>query len=71
MKRLFINLFAILTLLTSPALAKDIKFVQVTDVHYALNNDFSQEVLEQAVNDINKIDDVSFVIFTGDNINRP
>ena len=71
MKRLFINLFAILTLLTSPAFAKDIKFVQVTDVHYALNNDFSQEVLEQAVKDINKINDVSFVIFTGDNINRP
>lgn len=73
MKRFLIGIYALLTILfiSNEALAKDIKFIQVTDAHYALNNKFSQEVLEETVNQINKIDDVSFVIFTGDNINRP
>lgn len=73
MKRLLINLLILLVFLLgeNSTFAKDIKFVQVTDTHYALNNKFSQEVLEEAVEQINEIEDVSFVIFTGDNINRP
>ena len=73
MKRFFINLFIFLTLILSGngTFAKDIKFIQVADAHYALNNDYSKEVLEKAVEKINKEKDVAFVIFTGDNINRP
>ena len=73
MKRFFINLFIFLTLILSEngTFAKDIKFIQVADAHYALNNDYSKEVLEKAVEKINKEKDVAFVIFTGDNINRP
>jgi len=73
MKNLLVKIFTVFALLicTNPAFATDIKFVQVTDTHYALNNKFSQEVLEEAVEQINKLKDVSFVVFTGDNINRP
>jgi len=73
MKRFLILVFALFAMLfsTNSVFAKDIKFIQVTDSHYALNNKFSQEILEETVRQINKIEDVSFVIFTGDNINRP
>lgn len=73
MKRLLVNILIFTALITgmSQATAKDIKFVQITDVHYALNNEYSQKVLEQTVQDVNKLKGVSFVVFTGDNINRP
>ena len=51
------------------AFADNIKFVQVTDAHLDVNSEFSQNVLKAAVFDINKQSDVSFVVFTGDNIN--
>lgn len=53
------------------AFAKDIKFVQIADSHYAIDNEYSQKVLLETIENINKLKDVSFVIFTGDNINRP
>lgn len=73
MKKFFIGLYILLALAfcNSAVFAKDIKFIQVTDVHYALNNKFSQDILNETVKQINKINDVSFVVFTGDNINRP
>lgn len=73
MKNLLINLFLIFAFFVTgnQVFAQDIKFVQVTDVHYASNNKFSQEILENAVDEINSLKDVSFVVFTGDNINRP
>ena len=51
--------------------AGEIKFVQVSDAHFTKENEYSERVLEAAVNDINKLDNVSFVIFSGDNINDP
>lgn len=51
--------------------AKEIRFVQVTDTHYSSDNDFSKRVLEATINDINNLNDVSFVVFTGDNIDKP
>lgn len=51
--------------------AKDIKFVQVTDVHYSKGNEYSLKALEGAVKEINKLEDVAFVVFTGDNIGSP
>ena len=73
MKRFLINLTIISALIFtgSNSFAKDIKFIQLTDTHYALNNNYSKEILEKAIEQINKEKDVSFVIFTGDNINRP
>lgn len=56
---------------TSKALAENIKFVQVTDAHMAADSEYSQKVLKNAVEDINKQQDISFVVFTGDNINNP
>ncbi len=53
------------------ALDSSIKFVQVTDVHFNTKNPYSIELLQKTVQDINKLKDVSFVVFTGDNLNNP
>ncbi len=50
------------------ARAGEIKFVQVTDTHVSKENQYSQEALKAAVKDINSLDNISFVVFTGDNI---
>ena len=50
------------------AFAGEVKFVQVSDAHVSANNTYSQDVLEAAVKDINALENVSFVAFTGDNI---
>ena len=73
MKTVFIKLLMLLlfVLAFNSAYANDIKFVQVTDTHYAMDNDYSKEVLEKTIEQINKLKDVAFVVFTGDNINRP
>lgn len=55
----------------SKALANSIKFAQITDVHLTKDSEFSQKVLKSAVEDINKVPGISFVVFTGDNINNP
>lgn len=73
MKGFLIKFLAVLYCLfcVNLAFAGDIKFVQITDSHYAVDNDYSKEVLEEAVKQVNKLKDVAFVMFTGDNINRP
>ena len=68
----FLTIFVlfIAILLTAPkVLAENIKFVQVTDAHFAKNSEYSQRVLKATVDDINKQSGISFVVFTGDNIN--
>lgn len=52
-------------LFSSVAYAKNIKFVQITDVNYSNNE--SKNILKNTISDINKMSDVDFVIFTGDN----
>lgn len=48
--------------------AEIIKFIQVTDVHLTQNN---SQYLQQCVNEINNnYKDISFVVFTGDNIDK-
>lgn len=49
--------------------ANDIRFVQITDVRY--NSKENNEIFAKTIKDINKQKDVKFVIFTGDNINKP
>lgn len=66
-------------LFTQSANAREIKFVQVTDSHFATeyNNASQREVegssifLKDAVKDINHVPDLDFVVFTGDNIDQP
>lgn len=55
----------------SGAFADNIKFAQITDVHLTVQSEFTQKILTAAVNDINKQQGISFVVFTGDNINNP
>lgn len=66
-----ISLFISFCLFSVKAYAENIKFVQVTDSHLSVDSEYSQNVLESAVEDINKLQDVSFVVFTGDNISDP
>ena len=72
MKRAVLTLFIILLIQTAAmALESSIKFVQVTDTHFNAENEYSVKVLEETVKDINRLNNVSFVVFTGDNLNKP
>ncbi len=72
MKKAVLTLFFILLFQTAAiALDSAIKFVQVTDTHFDSKNSYSGEVLKRTVQDINRLKDVSFVVFTGDNLNNP
>lgn len=51
--------------------SKNIKFVQISDAHFSASSDYSTKVLKSAVKDINTLQGVSFVVFTGDNLNNP
>lgn len=70
--------FIFIFLLTPSALAKDVKFVQITDSHFSTTvDDYSQRevensknILEKTIKDINTIPNVDFVVFTGDNIDQ-
>ena len=66
MKKLFMLLLLLLTI-TSPVLARNIKFAQVTDMYYRGNN----PTLKAIITDINKTSDIDFVVFTGNNIGKP
>ena len=56
--------------LCSSAIAGGIKFVQVADAHLSSSNPYTVEALKKTVSDINTLDNISFVIFTGDNIDK-
>ena len=71
MKNKFLLSLLTLLIVNCSAFANVIKFVQVTDAHYTNNNEYRQEALDKAVQSINKEDGISFVIFTGDNIDSP
>jgi 3',5'-cyclic AMP phosphodiesterase CpdA len=73
MKKFILSLLAMFIFCTSALAAntKNIKFVQVTDAHLSASSEYTQKVLKSAVADINTLQDVSFVVFTGDNINNP
>ena len=66
----YIITFIAILLIPSVASANDIKFVQVTDSHFSSDNEFKKNVLESTIEDINTLKDVSFVVFTGDNIDK-
>lgn len=66
---LFLSVFIFQT--CTWAFDSSIKFVQVTDTHFDKNKPYTVKVLEETVKDINKLKGVSFVVFTGDNLNNP
>lgn len=68
---IFLGLLFVFCMTSVRACAENIKFVQVADVHLSAQSEFTMKVLEGAVKDINNMQGVSFVVFTGDNINNP
>lgn len=69
-KNIILTILSIL-LLQNTVFANVIKFVQVTDSHFIAKNEYRKEVLQGTVNSINKEKDISFVVFTGDNLDSP
>ena len=67
MKKFLVFLFIFL-IYTSNAFAKDLRFVQITDVRYSKQD--NSETLKKVIKDVNEQRDVSFVVFTGDNIQK-
>ena len=67
MKRFLLTLFSIF-LTMAFVQAKEINFIQVTDVHFNRTN---EKPLTDFVNEINnQYNDLDFVVFTGDNIDK-
>ena len=74
MKKFLLSLLALFMFTCLSVFAdntKSIKFVQVSDAHFSADSDYTQKVLKSAISDINSLQDVSFVVFTGDNVNSP
>lgn len=70
MKKNIITLLSLLLIQTS-VFAEAVKFVQVTDSHFKTNDEHRAEILKATVKSINDEKGISFVIFTGDNIDSP
>ena len=76
--KLNFTFLALVLLLTQCAFAKEIKFIQITDSHFASSSkEYTQReveaaggVLQKTMTDINSISGVDFVIFSGDNIDQ-
>lgn len=75
--RNFIMVAIFALLMQKSAMAKNLKFVQITDSHVSISDMFSTRdtdnsvnVLKKTVEDINSIPNIDFVIFTGDNIDH-
>lgn len=49
----------------------ELKFIQVSDVHFVAGREDSQIALNALVEEINTMNNIEFVIFTGDNIDNP
>lgn len=75
----FILLFCFLTMSQGSALAAKLKFVHISDTHFSTireSNSYkllarSKELLEDAIEQINGVKNVDFVMFTGDLIDQP
>ena len=64
-----LTLFFVVLFSISSAVADDIRFVQISDVRFDAHQ--NQNLLHKAVLEINKQKGIDFVVFTGDNINKP
>ena len=50
---------------------KELKFIQVSDVHYIAGREDMKASLENLVKEVNHMENIQFVVFTGDNIDNP
>ena len=76
-----LKIFVIFCLVTSTAIAREIKFVQLSDTHYSPVKEIklkdykmkhkSAELVTDAIEQINKEKGIDFVIITGDGADRP
>ena len=74
--RIIFAFISILIFFSNPALAEQLKFVQVTDVHLSFSDtsskgrdlEKSEQVLKSTIESINKLPDINFIVFSGDNI---
>lgn len=66
----FLLLICLILITCTSVHSEQLKFIQVTDAHFDSSNEYSIKVLKSMVNDINNQNNISFVVFTGDNINR-
>ena len=64
-----LSLFFTSVMFTCFCEAKDIRFVQISDVKYSAGTD--NQCFSKVIQNVNKQNDIKFVVFTGDNINRP
>lgn len=69
-KNIFLAIISFL-LMQNIVFADIIKFVQVTDTHFVAKDEYRTKVLQDAVESINKEKGISFVVFTGDNLDSP
>ena len=68
LKNIFL-VFVLCFITQSCVMANSVRFAQITDAHYKLGDEYRADVLKDAVKTINaKEKDLSFVIFTGDNL---
>lgn len=65
----FLGLFLTFLICLSSVSAQDLRFVQISDARFSETS--GSNMLDEVIKDINKQNNVEFVIFTGDNINRP
>lgn len=78
-KFLAIFLLLFMTFFSNISNAKELKFVQISDIHLSYapkgyqtkNINITEDYLKRAIKEINKMKDIKFVIFTGDSIDKP
>lgn len=75
MRKILSLLLMLFMFLTTSQMAfakpKELKFVQVSDAHFVADREDMQNALDALVKEINSLNDIQFVIFTGDNIDNP
>lgn len=70
MKKFFCTFFVFFCLAAS-VFGADLRFVQVDGTQYLANDDLSEQRLDKIINEINNQKNISFVVFSGNNIAKP
>lgn len=63
----FLSAFFVYFFISTSVLARDIKFVQITDVRY---KNGENQTLSSVIQDVNKTKGIDFVVFTGDSLDK-
>lgn len=70
MKNKLFSVLSIFFMLTASVFAEDLRFVQVDGLNFTKSPEAEQR-FDKIITDINKQKDVSFVVFSGNNISKP